>query len=289
MLRSQDEKLRFIAKDVHVTEKNMALLRATLEGYVRNHDRMRNKTLKLADVFQNYADCEAPHLGETLAMVAERLKEREKARENMTARVTVMTQEPLRIYSTICSKLKSELKSREQALFRSYKKQAALDKALIKDAGNRHKLNQSQHDLDSGIQDVKYATNQLVESVEKFEVQKRADLKTYLSDFLWNEINFHSKALEVMTKMHQDLNKSDLSKDLPEINERINLAASRPSSPVGKSPSKRDNPDHEEAAAAGARSDAESVNSAVEKRSGLFRRSNSLKRKDSKSSRDTKI
>lgn len=60
---------------------------------------MRNKTLKLADVFQNYADCEAPSLGETLAMVAERLKEREKARENMTARVTVMTQEPLRIYS----------------------------------------------------------------------------------------------------------------------------------------------------------------------------------------------
>lgn len=78
------------------------------------------------------------------------------------------------------------------------------------------------------------------------------------------------RALEVMTKMHQDLNKADLSKDLTEIGDRINLAASRPSSPVGKSATS--SPNKRDADESGARSDAESVNSAVlEKKGGLFK------------------
>ncbi len=88
---------------------------------------------------------------------------------------------------------KTELRNRESALEKQYKKQAALDKIILRDSGNRAKINQSQVELLDAVAAIKNTTTQLVEGVEKFEMQKRVDLKTCLSDLVWNEIGFHAK------------------------------------------------------------------------------------------------
>ncbi|KAJ3227805.1 hypothetical protein HK099_000059 [Clydaea vesicula] len=238
---ANDEKLRFISKEIDITDKNMQRLRHSIESYVRNQTRLRSKTIKMSEVFQDFSDSEAPALSEILSSIAEKLKEREKSREVMSNRISVMCGEPLKIYSTLCSKVKAELKIRDNAYDKQSRKKSSLDKMIINNSGDRSKINQAQLDLLSSSQVVHHSTNLLVESVERFEIQKRLDLKTCLSDFLWSEINFHAKALEGLTKLHQQIHLTNLNEDLIEINERINLASSRPGSPVrslSNSPSK---------------------------------------------------
>lgn len=91
-------------------------------------------------------------------------------------------------------------------------------------------------DLQAASQEVQSTTTQLVDSVNRFEIMKRRDLKACLSDMVWNDIQFHAKALENLSQLHFDLNQRDLDADLLEIRDRISLASkpggSRPSSPA---------------------------------------------------------
>jgi len=231
---SNDEKLRFIAKEIDSTEKQMLALRRVLGGYVRNQNRLAKKSYKFATVLDRFADTEAPELSDMLSNIAEKFKERERLRESMACRITRMTQEPLAIYDKMCGKVKKELKTREVVREKFAQKQNLLDKVIVNESGNRAKINQSQMELSAASQDVHHTTNQLVDSVNRFEVLKRRDLKTCLSDLVWNEMSFHAKALEGLTKLHADINMRELENDLDEIQVRISLA-SRPTS-RGNSP-----------------------------------------------------
>jgi hypothetical protein len=102
----------------------------------------------------------------------------------MTTRMTTMTQEPLKVYESVCQKVKNELKSREGVKEKYNKQQTSLDKVIINESGNRAKINQSQMDLQSAAQEVEQSTNKLVDSVDRFEVMKRRDLKACLSDMV---------------------------------------------------------------------------------------------------------
>ena len=51
-----------------------------------------------------------------------------------------MSQEPLRIYKTMCGKVKKEIKNREQATEIKNKKQTSLEKIIVKESGNRAKI-----------------------------------------------------------------------------------------------------------------------------------------------------
>jgi hypothetical protein len=76
------------------------------------------------------------------------------------------------------------LRKREGVKEKYNKSQTALDKVIITDSGNRAKINQSQVDLQEAAQEVEHTTNQLVDSVDRFEVMKRRDLKACMSDMV---------------------------------------------------------------------------------------------------------
>ncbi|TPX64865.1 hypothetical protein SpCBS45565_g05609 [Spizellomyces sp. 'palustris'] len=229
---ASDDGTHFIQKTIRDTERSMASLRRTLAGYLRNQERLRRKSLKLAVVLKMFSENEAPALSTVLSGLAELVTEREKAREVATDRINIVSQEPLKLYSMICTRMKNEVKARESAAQKEHKKQEQLDKILIKDAANRTRISQSQLQLAGATQDVRTATGALVDSVHRFESQKRADLQRSLGEFLWNEMNFHAQALEILTEAHQLLMTDDMSTDLAEIEERVNLAASRTNSPI---------------------------------------------------------
>ena len=77
----------------------------------------------------------------------------------------------------VCEKLKTEIKNREGALEKQCKKQVNLDKLIIKDSGNRARINQCQIELADATLQIKNTTNLLVDSVDKFEIMKRKDVR----------------------------------------------------------------------------------------------------------------
>ncbi|KAI8906124.1 FAM92 protein-domain-containing protein [Powellomyces hirtus] len=211
----------------------MANLRRTLAGYLRNQERLRRKSLKLAVVLKMFSETEAPSLSDVLAGVSELLTERELARENALQRINLLSQEPLKLYAMICSRMKNEVKTREGAIKKEQQKQENFDKMVIKDGTNRTKINQLQLELTSAHQDTKNATHSLMDSMCRFESQKRDDLQKSLGEFIWNEMNYHAQALEILTEAHQLLLAEDLDADLEEIEERIIPApSSRAGSPI---------------------------------------------------------
>ncbi|KAJ3020671.1 hypothetical protein HKX48_000400 [Thoreauomyces humboldtii] len=226
---ANEEGNRFIHTVIKETERNMAGLRNTLAGYLRNQERVRRKSLKLAVVLKMFSETEAPSLAEVLAGVSEKLTERELARENAMQRITLLSQDPIKLYSMICGRMKNEVKAREAAMKKEQQKQENLDKVVIKDGQNRSKINQLQLELTTAHQDTRTATTTLMDSMHRFEVEKRADLQKSLGQFIWNEMNFHAQALEILGEAHQLLLSEDIVElDLEDIEERILPAPSSP-------------------------------------------------------------
>ncbi|KAJ3145585.1 hypothetical protein HDU86_000862 [Geranomyces michiganensis] len=227
-----DDGNHFIHRTIRETERNMSNLRSTLAGYLRNQERLRRKSLKLAVVLKMFSETEAPALSDVLGGLSELLTERELARENALQRINLLSQEPLKLYSMICNRMKNEVKARESAIKKEQQKQENFDRVVIKDGTNTTKINQMQLELKSAHQDTRNVTAQLMDSVARFESEKRDNLQKSLGEFIWNEMNYHSQALEILTDAHQLLMAEDLDVDLEEIEEKILPSPSRQASPT---------------------------------------------------------
>ncbi|KAJ3043626.1 hypothetical protein HK097_001700 [Rhizophlyctis rosea] len=217
----------------------MANLRSTLAGYTRNQERLRRKSLKLALILKLFSENEATNLSAVLQGVSDLLTDREKERSACAERIKMMSQGPLKLYAVristaqmqlifilhfknspkpetqmICKGMRAEVKLRETARDKEQKQQQNLDRVMIKEAGNRTKITQSQMELAGASHEVQRATAGLVDSVQRFESKKRADIQSCLGEMIWSEIQYHSRALEILTNAHQLLYETDLEADL---------------------------------------------------------------------------
>jgi hypothetical protein len=102
----------------------------------------------------------------------------------------------------LCSRLRQDIKQRENVVSKEQKKQAQLDKVVVKQSANRNKLviqsafikqTQTQLELVAATQELNHVTGSVLDGVQKFENQKRSDLKASLGEFLYCEILYHSK------------------------------------------------------------------------------------------------
>ncbi|KAG5459845.1 MAG: hypothetical protein BJ554DRAFT_8184 [Olpidium bornovanus] len=73
--------------------------------------------------------------------------------------------------------VKGELKLRDAAIKREQQKKAQLDSIAIRDAGNRHKITQHQLELTGAAHEVTHSNLSLLDTVQKFEMQKIDDIK----------------------------------------------------------------------------------------------------------------
>ncbi|KAI8846209.1 FAM92 protein-domain-containing protein [Chytridium lagenaria] len=211
--RGADRKTQAILSLVRETDKNVGNVRAVLDGYLRNHERLRQKSIKMSLVLKSFSDASSPEMIRMLDAFAGMLTEREKERERMIERIHYVSGYPLKSYTAICQKLRDEVKSREVAIDREHKKQQQLDKIMIKESNNRPKISQVQMELITATHDVSEATEHLMESVRKFEDQKRLDMKASLSELIWSEISYHARSLEILSKYHQILGDIDFEND----------------------------------------------------------------------------
>ncbi|KAJ3111835.1 hypothetical protein HK100_002541 [Physocladia obscura] len=252
--KSVDAKSQFVHAYVKSNNFHLDRLRQVLEGYIRNLERIKLKSIKKSGFLKQYADaCISTTSTNTPASTTRRSRaaadnnmidnnhdneddhddfnfmllsfsnmivEKEAARDALIARVQLFCCEPLKLYHSHCLKLKEEARNRDLAIVREISKQQQLDKMILKDAGNRPKLNQSQMELAGATHQVAHATENLLQSTEKFELKKRQDVKQILSELLWysyihlktanivdnrSEIKYHSKVLEILSEHHKQL------------------------------------------------------------------------------------
>ncbi len=118
----------------------MDFLRNSIEGYVRNQNRLRKKSLKLSVNLKNFGSSEATQLGDFLALFGEALHSREMVREETTTKIALYSIEPLKLYHILCNKLRNEVRTRESALDKEQRKLTNLDRVMIRESNNRSKV-----------------------------------------------------------------------------------------------------------------------------------------------------
>ncbi|KAJ3410485.1 hypothetical protein HDV05_003700 [Chytridiales sp. JEL 0842] len=183
-----------------------------------------------------YADAETPQLQTLLKDFSDMLIDRERERQYMLERLDAMSRDPLKMYTTLCGTLKQEITHRDKAKEKEKKKEAALDKVMMSDAGNRARISQTQMELVGATNEVAHATEALIESIRRFEAQKRLDIKHSLSEIIWSEINYHAKTLEILSKHHTMLSEVSFEEDLAEIDQKVMTAPT--ATPISPTPSK---------------------------------------------------
>ncbi|KAL7750825.1 hypothetical protein RI367_003782 [Sorochytrium milnesiophthora] len=199
----------------------MNALRKAVSAYVRHQELLRKKALNLGNVLKKFGDRESPTVRMALVGMADVINEMETSRKWMTDRVDTKTKMPLKLYGAICKGLKEELNSREQAIRREQDKQTALDRLQLQNSGSRHRLSQGQIELAGASHEANQSRVALSETVEKFELQKMNDIKSTLQEWMYSQMAYHARQLEILTQAMNDLASVNFEEDLDEICDKV--------------------------------------------------------------------
>ncbi|KAI9188695.1 hypothetical protein H9P43_000116 [Blastocladiella emersonii ATCC 22665] len=219
-----DETSRFVRALVNDTESNVLNLRNGFASLLRAQERMRAKGNKLSNVMKVFAERETPGVKSCLTATAEGIAEVEKLRKEMQDRIDVKCREPLGMYASICDGVLDDLKVREVAIRKEQEKQSALDRIQVRDSGNRTKLSQGQIELSGANHEANTSSLALTDTVERFELKKVNDIRTCLSEFMYSQMQFHAKSLEIMTDLMALVNATDFDNDVDDVCDRIRPA-----------------------------------------------------------------
>lgn len=131
----------------------------------------------------------------TLAGVADYLMEMQKTRAMMQDRVEILSTEPLKVYKSMCKKIKDDVSNRDDSLKMVKKRQKQLDETTIRLPGNIGKISKSQIELSSASQDVTNFSNTLSADMINFEQRRLLDMKSCMHEFLFSSMAYHAKCV----------------------------------------------------------------------------------------------
>ncbi|KAI9222011.1 FAM92 protein [Blastocladiella britannica] len=220
-----DETSRYVRSFVNDTETNLLNMRSALASVLRAHERQRAKGHKLANVLKVFAERETPNIKHALQCAAEGIVEVEISRKEMQDRVDAKCRDPLATYASICDGVLDDLKVRELAIKKEQEKQVALDRVNMSQATNRTRISQGQIELSGASHEATTSSFALTETVERFQVKKVNDVKSCLQEYMYSQMQFHAKSLEIMTDLMALVNSTDFDADVDEICDKIRPAA----------------------------------------------------------------
>ncbi|KAJ1507934.1 hypothetical protein HMI56_007539, partial [Coelomomyces lativittatus] len=142
-------------------------------------------------------------------------------------RVNLKSREPLGLYGSICDGVLDDLKVRETAIRKEYEKQLALDRLQVRDTANRTRISQGQIELSGANHEANTSSMALAETIERFELKKIGDIKSCLQEFIYSQLQFNAKSLEVLSDLMSQVNSTDFDIDLEEVCEKV-----RPPAPI---------------------------------------------------------
>ncbi|KAI3637047.1 hypothetical protein MIR68_004753 [Amoeboaphelidium protococcarum] len=225
-IKGSDDKAKYVKRIVHETEKNMAAVHQELTSYLRNVEKLRGKRLSLAVALKQFSETESPNLESALMSTAEAMVDIEEYRKYMHDRMQIKVAEPVKMYKTICTTLMEEVKNREQAVQKEQRKHAELEKTAINDTLNRQKISKTFLEIETASQNLVHMNHALTDNVAKFHERKIADVKSILNEMIYSEMQYHAKALEVLTNLQGEIVALDFQSDLDDIFDRMQVERS---------------------------------------------------------------
>ncbi|XP_063376569.1 CBY1-interacting BAR domain-containing protein 1-A isoform X1 [Cydia fagiglandana] len=213
---SYEQQAKFIQDRITNVEKNFGELCVAFGDYARRTARLRDQGDELAKVLKEYANNEIVNksLSAGLENLSITLTAIEEYRNCEVQRLEAKVIGELCQYEAICKHAREEVKHTMSVREKELARKKVLDKTRERQPFNRQQVTYAESELLKASAEMSRTAKGLSEQTEFFERRKLQQLKALLSDFMLIELNFHAKALELLTVAHQqvaDINdKADL-------------------------------------------------------------------------------
>ncbi|KAI8909683.1 hypothetical protein EDD86DRAFT_206045 [Gorgonomyces haynaldii] len=206
----------FTKANVKRTDTNMLLLDGAMDAYIRNHMRQYKKSVKLCNVMQQVGQEEFPHLNQSIDQLVQLLNTREHSREQMAARMQLMALEPVRMYSKLCQTMLHQVKEHRHQMDTQKKKRHLAETAALKNTGDlqsKTRIGQAQIELANATEVLSRGNEALYKAKYHFDQQKDKDFKRSIQEFIWTEMAFHCRSLEILTEADHLVSQWQVSKE----------------------------------------------------------------------------
>ncbi|XP_072396704.1 CBY1-interacting BAR domain-containing protein 1 isoform X1 [Diabrotica undecimpunctata] len=120
-------------------------------------------------------------------------------------------------YENICKQAKDEVKDIYTARDKEVSKKRYLDRIRERNPRNRQQIIQAETELVKATAEVSKSIQILEEKTNTFEKQKLHDIKAILLDFMFTEIGYHAKCLEILTKGYNEVQAINEETDLEDF------------------------------------------------------------------------
>ncbi|KXS21694.1 hypothetical protein M427DRAFT_27288 [Gonapodya prolifera JEL478] len=204
----------------------MADLRDLMAGYLRNVERLREKSVKISKALQTFANDETPLMRNFLSDTSKIFEEGQEPRKRLHDRLAAKVLQPLETYKTKCKTLREQERNRDRALDKEVNKRRLLDRSKTKDLTHPAKIAKSEGELIGARHETVQSTLSLIRSVVDFEVHKIADVQELFKEFFFSELQYHVRSIELLTEAHRFVSEIDCSADVQEITDRMRLTES---------------------------------------------------------------
>ncbi|CAH1644734.1 unnamed protein product [Spodoptera littoralis] len=217
---SYEQQAKFIQDRITNVEKNFGELCVAFGDYTRKTARLRDMGDELVKVLKDYANNEIVNksLSNGLENLSTTLTAIEEYRNCEVQRLEAKVIGELCQYETICKHAREELKHTMNVREKELARKKVLDKARERQPFNRQQVTYAESELLKASAEMSRTAKGLSEQTEFFERRKLQQLKTLLSDFVMIEMNFHAKAVELLTVAYQQISDINDKADLERLN-----------------------------------------------------------------------
>lgn len=75
--------------------------------------------------------------------------------------------------------------------------------------------------MQNAAQDLTHSNTSMSANVEKFYAKKIDDVKSILNEIMYSEMQYHAKALEVLSQLQGQLANTDVESDIYEVRSKL--------------------------------------------------------------------
>ncbi|XP_063358286.1 CBY1-interacting BAR domain-containing protein 1-A [Cydia amplana] len=220
---SYEQQAKFIQDRITNVEKNFGELCVAFGDYARRTARLRDQGDELAKVLKEYANNEIVNksLSAGLENLSITLTAIEEYRNCEVQRLEAKVIGELCQYEAICKHAREELKHTMNVREKELARKKVLDKTRERQPFNRQQVTYAESELLKASAEMSRTAKGLSEQTEFFERRKLQQLKALLSDFMLIELNFHAKALELLTVAHQQVAEINDKADLDNFRRKL--------------------------------------------------------------------
>ncbi|KAI9209793.1 uncharacterized protein BJ171DRAFT_594810 [Polychytrium aggregatum] len=202
MKKGSGDILASITAAVDDTEKNVKKLRSVWEGYFRNQERLRKKTLKLASFFRNFGDAEGGSTRELVHIISDTLLQCSELKLS-SAKVF----DPLGVLPDITRRVKVDVKNWESYSKVERKLQLQLQAAVLKDP-TAETVGALKKNADNASLAVANGTKNVTTTASDYQREKYNSIKTACLQFLWNEMTTCARRLELVSAGYEQIHRT---------------------------------------------------------------------------------